>query len=94
VAALRLLGLIECRKGTADRRTVHLHLRPNGRATALKSREVFSGPLTRALAHLGGDDLADLEEQLARLVARLRSIPRVGTNPSVALDKYNCSSCS
>ncbi len=72
VKALCQRGLIERRRGSADRRTVQLFILDDGRSTLARSRGVFSGQLAAAIATLDAKTIAALEDDLHSLLERMQ----------------------
>lgn len=64
--------LIKAKRNEDDRRTVQLHLLPDGVKVLRKSPEPFAGVLPQALANLDDATLRRLSKDLARLIAELR----------------------
>lgn len=73
VRALCQRGLVERRRGIADRRTVCLFILDSGRSTLALSHGVFSGPLAAALSTLDAGTMAALEDDLHALLAHLQA---------------------
>ena len=73
VKMLTALGLLEARKGGADRRAVQLHLLPAGERVLQKAPSPFAGVLPQALAHLDTKTLNRLEQDLATLIDQLQA---------------------
>jgi DNA-binding MarR family transcriptional regulator len=73
VKTLSALGLLEARKGGADRRAVQLHLLPAGERVLQTAPGPFAGVLPQALAHLDAQTLNRLEQDLTTLIDQLQT---------------------
>jgi DNA-binding MarR family transcriptional regulator len=71
-------GLVEARKELVDRRTVQLHLLPEGRKVLRKAPAPFSGVLPDALQRMDPKALARLRKDLAVLLQTLGGRERDG----------------
>jgi DNA-binding MarR family transcriptional regulator len=76
--ALAERGLVEVRKESADRRTVQLHLLPEGRRVLRKAPAPFSGVLPDALQRMDPKALARLRKDLGVLLQTLGGRERDG----------------
>jgi DNA-binding MarR family transcriptional regulator len=63
--------LVTARKGDHDKRTVHLHITPNGRQFLERAPQPFAGVLPAALARIDSDTLTRLEQDLGALIGAL-----------------------
>ncbi len=74
-------GLITTTREGTDRRSVQLHLLPEGARLLRKVPTLPSGLLPRALAHLDADTLARLHVDLALLLKELNPDQRAARTP-------------
>lgn len=81
VKALVRQRFIEVRRDGADRRTVQLHVTPEGREVLLKTPGPFTGVLPQALVALDQHTLARLEVDLGKLIRQLGASECDATKP-------------
>ncbi|KFI07593.1 MarR family winged helix-turn-helix transcriptional regulator [Massilia sp. BSC265] len=81
VRGLAERGFVTGSREGADRRNVALHLQPAGREVLRRAPMPFAGVLPDALASLDEQTLQQLEENLARLIARLDVDETAGRTP-------------
>ncbi|WP_251971200.1 MarR family winged helix-turn-helix transcriptional regulator [Sphaerotilus microaerophilus] len=81
VRALAARHLIDVKRTEADRRSVRLSLRPEGRLLLQMAPSPFSGVLPQALARLSEPTLARLEDDLAELIALIDTNERDANLP-------------
>lgn len=78
-------GLVSASREGADRRNVALHLQSAGREVLQRAPLPFAGVLPDALASLDQDTLAQLEQNLGRLIAQLDADEAAGRTPLAQL---------
>jgi MarR family transcriptional regulator, transcriptional regulator for hemolysin len=71
-------GLVERRRGSADRRAVQVELTPAGRELHRRLRQAVIGFNRRLHDGITADDVEALRRTLARLEANVREEPRAG----------------
>jgi DNA-binding MarR family transcriptional regulator len=85
VRSLTDAGLIEVRRDTVDRRSVHLHLRPAGSRVLRRVPGPHRGVLPDALRSLPPETLLRLHTDLDQLIRQLKPDLRAGRIPLAEL---------
>ncbi len=85
VKSLAQQGLIDVRREGPDRRTVQLHIQPEGRRLLRRAPGPFSGVLPEALASLDEASLLRLEADLAKVIRALNADDRAASIPLAQL---------